>query len=80
MKTREIEVTTMDGRTCTITVPIKAEKCPSCGDDFNEFPEMRHQLDECPGPDCTCYEIIGGHQPMCPYGVSLIGKKVRRTE
>ncbi len=21
--------------------------------------------------ECTCYEMTGGHQPMCPYGVML---------
>lgn len=36
-----------------------------CGIDFAEFPEMRHTEDECPGPECTCYEIIGGHQMGC---------------
>jgi hypothetical protein len=36
-----------------------------CGISFNEFPEMRHTEDECPGPECTCYEVIGGHQMGC---------------
>lgn len=36
-----------------------------CGIDFDEFPEMRHTEDECSGPECTCYEIIGGHQMGC---------------
>ncbi len=27
-------------------------------------------------PECTCYEMIGGHQPMCPAGVAV---EVRRT-
>lgn len=46
--------------------------CPSCGTDFNEFPEMRHTADECGGPECTCYEIIGGHQMGCAF----YGKKI----
>lgn len=42
------------------------EYCPGgCGMDFREFPEQRHSVDECPGPECTCYEIIGGHQMGC---------------
>jgi hypothetical protein len=36
-----------------------------CGIDFGEFPEMRHREDECSGPECTCYEITGGHQMGC---------------
>lgn len=36
-----------------------------CGIDFDEFPEMRHEEDECSGPECTCYEVIGGHQMGC---------------
>ena len=36
-----------------------------CGIDFDEFPDMRHTEDECGGPECTCYEVIGGHQPGC---------------
>jgi hypothetical protein len=36
-----------------------------CGISFNEFPEMRHTEDECPGPECTCYEVTGGHQMGC---------------
>lgn len=36
-----------------------------CGIDFDEFPDMRHSVDECDGPECTCYEIIGGHQMGC---------------
>lgn len=37
----------------------------NCGINFYEFPDMRHPKDECPGPECTCYEIIGGHQQGC---------------
>ena len=40
--------------------------CKTCGIDFNEFPELSHSEAFCFGPDCTCYEVIGGHQPMCP--------------
>lgn len=36
-----------------------------CGLNFYEFPDMRHPQDDCPGPECTCYEIIGGHQMGC---------------
>lgn len=36
-----------------------------CGIDFDEFPDMRHTEDECGGPECTCYEVIGGHQQGC---------------
>ncbi len=36
-----------------------------CGIDFDEFPDMRHTEDDCSGPECTCYEIIGGHQIGC---------------
>lgn len=25
----------------------------------------RHAEDECSGPECTCYEVIGGHQMGC---------------
>lgn len=43
-----------------------------CGISFNEFPEMRHTEDDCPGPECSCYEIIGGHQMGCYfYGRSV---------
>ena len=42
-----------------------AERCRECGVDFDEFPEMRHAEDECSGPGCTCYEVIGGHQMGC---------------
>lgn len=44
-----------------------------CGIDFDEFPEMRHTEDECSGPECTCYEIIGGHQQGCYF----YGKQTR---
>ena len=51
-------------------------KCLGCGDDFVEFPERRHSRDECPGPECSCYEMIGGHQPGCYYHAVLsIGGK-----
>lgn len=46
---------------------IERDICPSCGCDFAEFPEMRHTEDECGGPECTCYEIIGGHQMGCAF-------------
>lgn len=36
-----------------------------CGLNFYEFPEMRHAVDHCPGPECTCYEVTGGHQMGC---------------
>jgi hypothetical protein len=36
-----------------------------CGVDFDEFPDMRHPEDECSGPECTCYEVTGGHQMGC---------------
>lgn len=36
-----------------------------CGFDFNEFPDMYHLENECGGPECTCYEVIGGHQMGC---------------
>lgn len=45
-------------------------KCSGCGVDFDEFPELRHAPEDCPGPECTCYEGPG-HQPGCPYGASL---------
>jgi len=57
--------------------------CPGgCGYNFAEFPEERHDLDDCPGPQCTCYAsiveaFIGGHQPMCPYRDFLHRKKRR---
>ena len=44
---------------------IYHNRCEGCGMDFNEFPEMRHDEDECPGPECSCYELIGGHQRGC---------------
>jgi len=51
---------------CWYCDPINADRCKGgCGIDFAEFPEMRHTEDECPGPECTCYELIGGHQPGC---------------
>lgn len=43
------------------------EFCKGCGMDFIEFPEMQHDIEDCPGPECTCYEIIGGHQMGCPF-------------
>jgi hypothetical protein len=43
------------------------EKCKGCGVDFDEFPEMMHRLQECPGPECTCYEANGGHEMGCPF-------------
>lgn len=51
---------------------IVRDICPGgCGWDFAEFPEMRHTEEECGGPDCSCYEIIGGHQMGCAfYGVN----------
>lgn len=39
-----------------------------CGIDFNEFPDMLHAEGDCPGPECTCYEVIGGHQMGYFYG------------
>jgi len=53
---------------------MKIDACPKCGVDFAEFPEMKHDADECDGPECTCYEITGGHQPGCPYGASMVLK------
>ena len=44
----------------------KTERCPICGVCFVEFPEMYHEAEDCDGPECTCYEVIGGHQPGCP--------------
>lgn len=47
---------------------IIRDLCPGgCGWDFAEFPEERHTKEECGGPECTCYEIIGGHQMGCPF-------------
>lgn len=47
-----------------------------CGLDFDEFPEMCHSEDECSGPECTCYEVTGGHQMGCYfYGRSTRSKK-----
>lgn len=46
-----------------------------CGIDFDEFPELQHPEGECPGPDCTCYEVTGGHQPGCPFGRSLLERR-----
>jgi glycosyltransferase involved in cell wall biosynthesis len=42
-------------------------KCKECGVDFDEFPELEHPIEECPGAECTCYEVVGGHQPGCPF-------------
>jgi hypothetical protein len=28
-------------------------------------------------PECTCYEMTGGHQPMCPYGVMLQQRRIK---
>lgn len=47
-----------------------------CGIDFDEFPEMRHTEDECSGPECTCYEIIGGHQMGCYF----YGRREQRSD
>lgn len=56
-------------RRLEMAVSNDRDRCPSCGADFAEFPEMRHDQGDCPGPECTCYEVIGGHQPGCPlYG------------
>lgn len=44
-----------------------AGRCARCGVDFGEFPELAHPFEDCDGPECTCYEIIGGHQPGCPH-------------
>lgn len=49
----------------TVYDPPTDDKCPNCGIDFNEFPDMRHTEYECSGPECSCYEIIGGHQMGC---------------
>lgn len=51
----------------SLGVVSERDVCPSCGIDFAEFPEMRHDQDECDGPECTCYEVIDGHQPGCAY-------------
>lgn len=43
-------------------------RCRACGWDRDEFPDMPHPADdECPGPECTCYEHHGGHMPGCPF-------------
>ena len=36
---------------------------------------------DCPEfePECTCYEMIGCHQSMCPYGVMLRQRELRRS-
>lgn len=45
---------------------VVVDRCSGCGVDMGEFPEMKHSLDECPRPECTCYEHLGGHQMGCP--------------
>ena len=47
-----------------------------CGISFNEFPEMRHTEDECPGPECSCYEVAGGHQMGCYFYGRSTGREV----
>jgi hypothetical protein len=43
-----------------------SDRCKGgCELDFDEFPDMRHAEDECSGPECTCYEVTGGHQMGC---------------
>jgi len=34
---------------------------------------------DCPAfdPECTCYEVTGGHQSMCPFGAALAAKENR---
>lgn len=56
--------------------------CIACGCncDPRETTGGGHRGD-CPAyePECTCYEMIGGHQPMCPYGAMLAMQKERHV-
>jgi hypothetical protein len=49
--------------------PAKADDC-NC-DPLAQTGGGHHGT--CPAyePECTCYELTGGHQSMCPFGVSL---------
>jgi hypothetical protein len=56
---------------------LEAERAdPECNCNPLENTGGGHRGD-CPAfePECTCYEMTGGHQPMCPYGVMLHSKK-----
>lgn len=51
---------------CGFEIIRRPNRCPGCGANFDEFPEMKHAPEDCFGPGCTCYEPQYGHQPGCP--------------
>ncbi len=55
-------------------------ECESCGCTEPEEVTGGWRCSKCGWQpvDCTCYEMTGGHQPMCPYGVMLHRQKQRR--
>lgn len=74
---RELEMTPYDTEKDLRETQALSGRCQGGrGVDFDEFPDMRHAEDECPGPECTCYEIIGGHQTGCYF----YGRKETNTE